>query len=491
MFHIPTNSMELLNICIISILICILLIILIFIIGYMLSGSMHHPISTILRTNIKNEINGIVAPGYESVLEKFQKIIDDGMEDKAQVCAFVDNINNNTNINTNKSNENKDKDGDGDVHYINEYGNRYNSESIQNIFSSTKAISSIIIAMLVDRGNIKYNTKIIDIWPEFGQKGKDFITLEDVLKHESGLEKFDFSIDAHDLHRIALKQNNSMVSKQIASAPSRIIHYKSSSDNSDSSNSDSSSDNDSGGGNTNKKDDTNTDTNTTTNTTTKPTRDEHNGFDRKYNFVTRDIILNEIVRRSDPKHRTIGEMIKDEIAIPLGLTTQLMLGEETYQYKSYIFPLIANKTIWVIAQLFNIFTMKISRISAIIHLFILHSGLAYRIGAYIYGTQYSNPTIILSKTEIEKDSSGSISKYMSPTDLFNHPVIRQAEIPSANGHASAYALAKVASVMASGGTAHGIQLLRQDTYKQAINNTTTKYDKSIRATTKFNTGMGI
>lgn len=41
----------------------------------------------------------------------------------------------------------------------------YASDSIQNIFSSTKAITSIVVAMLVDRGHLRYDMPICEIWP--------------------------------------------------------------------------------------------------------------------------------------------------------------------------------------------------------------------------------------------------------------------------------------------------------------------------------------
>ena len=41
--------------------------------------------------------------------------------------------------------------------------------------------------------------------------------------------------------------------------------------------------------------------------------------------------------------------------------------------------------------------------------------------------------------------------HMFVCDLFNHKLMKEAEIPSANMHSSSYALAKVASVMAGKG----------------------------------------
>ena len=62
------------------------------------------------------------------------------------------------------------------------------------------------------------------------------------------------------------------------------------------------------------------------------------------------------------------------------------------------------------------------------------------------------------------------------------------QAPSANGHASAFALAKVASVMAMRGSAHGVSLLSEETYKRATGNVTEKKDMTLSATTKFNRG---
>eukprot|EP01052_Picozoa_sp_SAG31_P014154 SAG31_NODE_870_length_11338_cov_14.525047_6_plen_188_part_00 len=47
---------------------------------------------------------------------------------------------------------------------------------------------------------------------------------------------------------------------------------------------------------------------------------------RNYHAVTRGWLANEIVRRVDPLHRTIGEFLQEEIVGPLGLTGSLFIG---------------------------------------------------------------------------------------------------------------------------------------------------------------------
>ena len=43
------------------------------------------------------------------------------------------------------------------------------------------------------------------------------------------------------------------------------------------------------------------------------------GSKQQYHALSRGWILNEIVRRADPKGRTIGEFLRDDIAAPLPL----------------------------------------------------------------------------------------------------------------------------------------------------------------------------
>ena len=55
-------------------------------------------------------------------------------------------------------------------------------------FSVTKAVTATAIHMLCDDGLIELSAPISKYWPEFGQNGKKFITVADVLNHQSGLQ---------------------------------------------------------------------------------------------------------------------------------------------------------------------------------------------------------------------------------------------------------------------------------------------------------------
>jgi len=63
----------------------------------------------------------------------------------------------------------------------------YDGDTLQCIFSSGKNMEAIAIAMLVDRGLIKYEDPVSKHWKEFGANGKDMITVADVMRHKGGV----------------------------------------------------------------------------------------------------------------------------------------------------------------------------------------------------------------------------------------------------------------------------------------------------------------
>jgi CubicO group peptidase (beta-lactamase class C family) len=55
------------------------------------------------------------------------------------------------------------------------------------IFSCTKGLMSLVVAMLVERGQLDYDAPVAHYWPEFAQAGKGDITLAEALAHRAGL----------------------------------------------------------------------------------------------------------------------------------------------------------------------------------------------------------------------------------------------------------------------------------------------------------------
>jgi CubicO group peptidase (beta-lactamase class C family) len=65
-------------------------------------------------------------------------------------------------------------------------------------FSTTKGVASTLIHIMADRGLLDYDDTVAEYWPEFGQAGKDRITLRHVLAHQSGLYHIRQMIDRAD-----------------------------------------------------------------------------------------------------------------------------------------------------------------------------------------------------------------------------------------------------------------------------------------------------
>ncbi|KAK9065643.1 hypothetical protein SSX86_015044 [Deinandra increscens subsp. villosa] len=60
-------------------------------------------------------------------------------------------------------------------------------DSLFPVFSVTKAVTAGMIHWLADKGKLKLDENVADIWPEFGTNGKDQIKVNHVLNHTTGL----------------------------------------------------------------------------------------------------------------------------------------------------------------------------------------------------------------------------------------------------------------------------------------------------------------
>ncbi|CAG9538712.1 unnamed protein product [Cercopithifilaria johnstoni] len=59
------------------------------------------------------------------------------------------------------------------------------------LFSTTKAIAALCLAMQVDRAGLSYDDLVVKYWPEYGQHGKHMTTIEDILTHKAGIPYVD------------------------------------------------------------------------------------------------------------------------------------------------------------------------------------------------------------------------------------------------------------------------------------------------------------
>ena len=67
----------------------------------------------------------------------------------------------------------------------------WQSDTIINVWSSTKTMSFLVILMLADQGLLDLDAPVADVWPEFAANGKAAITTTHLLSHAAGLSGFD------------------------------------------------------------------------------------------------------------------------------------------------------------------------------------------------------------------------------------------------------------------------------------------------------------
>jgi CubicO group peptidase (beta-lactamase class C family) len=63
----------------------------------------------------------------------------------------------------------------------------FDQRTLAPVFSTSKAVTSLMLAWRVGRGGLAYGDLATRLWPAFGQAGKERLTVEQVLSHQSGL----------------------------------------------------------------------------------------------------------------------------------------------------------------------------------------------------------------------------------------------------------------------------------------------------------------
>ncbi len=117
-------------------------------------------------------IGGDCAPAFASVRAAFERNFAERGEVGAAVAVWVD----------------------GDL-VVNLWGGfsdarrrrHWRTDTLASVFSGTKGLTSTCVHLLADRGEIDLGAPVAHYWPEFGQAGKQDITVADVLGHRSGV----------------------------------------------------------------------------------------------------------------------------------------------------------------------------------------------------------------------------------------------------------------------------------------------------------------
>src|ERR1700722_9980439 len=76
----------------------------------------------------------------------------------------------------------------------------WSEQTITNVWSSTKTVTSLAALMLVDRGELDVDAPVARYWPEFAAQGKQDVLVRHVLSHASGVSGLDQPAVAEDLY---------------------------------------------------------------------------------------------------------------------------------------------------------------------------------------------------------------------------------------------------------------------------------------------------
>jgi CubicO group peptidase (beta-lactamase class C family) len=140
-------------------------------------------------------------------------------------------------------------------------GEPWRADTMVIVHSTTKGLSAMVLALAHSHGWLDYDERVCTYWPEFGQAGKEHITVRQLLAHQAGLFAFDEKVDRDvvaDLPRLA----QIMGRQRPAWEP---------------------------------------------------------GDRQAYHAISLGFYEGELVRRIDPQHRSLGTFFHEEIAEPLGL----------------------------------------------------------------------------------------------------------------------------------------------------------------------------
>lgn len=137
----------------------------------------------------------------------------------------------------------------------------WQEDTLVLVFSTTKGISALTVALAHSRGLLDYEEKVSTYWPEFAQNGKENITVRQLLAHQAGLCAIDEPLTLETLADLDAMAD--IIAKQ------------------------------------------------------KPAWEP--GAYSGYHCWSLGWYQNELIRRVDPQHRSLGQFFQEEIAQPLGV----------------------------------------------------------------------------------------------------------------------------------------------------------------------------
>lgn len=195
------------------------------------------------------EIFGTVAPGFEDVREVFRENFELGWDKNEGGSAFAVYYKG-------------EKVVDIWAGFADQEAKMLWKENTMSVlYSTTKGLCALCIAILADRELIDFKKPVSDYWPEFAQNGKEKVTVEMLMEHEAGLPILSQPMT------FDLLQDHDALDKVLAE--------------------------------------------------TKPLWEP--GTAHGYHTISIGFYVDALIRRVDPEGRTVGKFFSDEVAKPFGI----------------------------------------------------------------------------------------------------------------------------------------------------------------------------
>jgi len=141
-------------------------------------------------------------------------------------------------------------------------GRKVDGETLFNVYSVTKAVAATALHIQVDRGLLDYNAPVARYWPEYAAKGKESTTVRDVLTHRACVPQMPADVTPERMCDWDWMTRAIAALEPLAPPGTRTLYLS----------------------------------------------------------MTFGWIVGELVRRTDPRHRSLGRFIREEIAQPLDIT---------------------------------------------------------------------------------------------------------------------------------------------------------------------------
>ncbi|CAF4612723.1 unnamed protein product, partial [Rotaria sp. Silwood2] len=162
----------------------------------------------------------------------------------------------------------------------------YDNNTLQLVFSTSKGLVAVAVALCVQRGLLDYSDLVTKYWPEYGNNGKENTTVADIMSHRAGLP----------LDSSPFEQYFNWTAMIYTLEHERPLWPP--------------------------------------------------GTNHGYHAFTYGWLAGELVRRVDPMKRTLGQFIRDEIARPLNIEFYIGLPfEEEYRVSPIDFKSYENGTL--------------------------------------------------------------------------------------------------------------------------------------------------